>query len=82
MHSWATPDGKPLFIRKKEDGPHGRAYLAEPRGKRGKLKFLYVLVRETKPQKPRPWWPSDDDFINLTERELEWWLKRAMPENI
>lgn len=82
MHSWATPDGNPLFIRKKEDGPRGRAYLAEPRGKRGKLKFLYVLVRETKPQKLRPWWPSDDDFINLTQRELEWWLKKAMPEKI
>ena len=43
-----TPDGKPLFIRKKEDGPHGRAYLAEPRGKRGKIKQLFVLVREMK----------------------------------
>ena len=28
VHKWATDDGKPLFIRKKEDGPNGRAYLA------------------------------------------------------
>ena len=82
MHSWATPNGKPLFIRSKEDGPRGRAYLAEPRGKRGDLKFLYVLVRETKPQRPRPWWPEDDDFLQLTQRETDWWLKKNLPENI
>lgn len=82
IHNWATPDGKPLFIRKKEVGPHGRAYLAEPAGKRGKLKFLYVLVRETKPQRPRPWWPSDGEFLELTRREVEWWLKKVVPEEI
>lgn len=81
-HRWQTPDGKPLFLRKKGDGLHGRAYLAEPRGKRGKLKALYVLVKETKPQCPRPWWPSDQEFIELTERELAWWLKKTLPERI
>ena len=25
VHRWNTPDGKPLFLRKKEDGPRGRA---------------------------------------------------------
>ena len=81
IHRWATPNGKPIVVRS-ADGPHGRAYLAEPRGKRGKLKFLYVLTRETKPQRPRPWWPTDDEFIQLTERELDWWLRRALPQNI
>ena len=82
VHSWATEDKEPLFIRRKEDGPNGRAYLAEPRGKRGKLKFLYVLVRETKPQKPRPWWPSEEEFSELTERELKWWLDQIMQKEI
>lgn len=80
-HKWDTPNLKPIVVRTK-DGPNGRAYLAEPSGKRGKLKFLYVLTRQTKPQKPRPWWPSDDDFLELTERELAWWLKRYLPEKV
>ena len=82
LHSWNTADGRPLFIRKQEDGPNGRAYLAESRGKRAKPKFLYVLVRQTKPQKPRPWWPTDEEFTELTERELEWWLKYTLPRTI
>ena len=81
-HTWRTPNGKPIVVRKKNDGPRGRAYLAEPQGKRGKLKYLYVLKKETKPQRPRPWWPSDDDFLNLTERELGFWLKKILPEKI
>ena len=81
IHSWATDDGKPIFIRKKEDGPNGRAYLAEPRGKRGTLKFLYVLLRQTKPQRPRPWWPTDDDFLRLAEKELNWFLEHALPQS-
>ena len=82
VHRWATDDGKPLFLRKKGDGLHGRAYLAEPRGKRGKPKILYVLVRQTKPQKPRPWWPAEQEFAELTERELEWWLNQILPKEI
>ena len=82
VHKWATDDGKPLFIRKKEDGPNGRAYLAEPRGKRGKPKFLYVLTKETKPQKPRPWWPTEQEFAELTERELQKWLNQILPREI
>lgn len=80
-HAWATPDGKPLFIRKKEDGPRGRAYLAEPRGKRGKPKILYVLKKQVT-QRPRPYWPSDGEVVELTERELAWWLKKALPESL
>lgn len=82
VHKWATDDGKPLFIRKKEDGPNGRAYLAEPRGKRGKPKILYVLTKETKPQKPRPWWPAEQEFAELTERELQRWLNQILPKEI
>ena len=75
-HSWNTPDGKPIVVRKKEDGPNGRAYLAEPTGKKGKLKFLYVLKHQTKPQKPRPWWPTDEDFVELAEREVQYFLDK------
>lgn len=81
-HAWATPDGKPILIRKKEDGPRGRAYLAEPRGKRGTVKPLYVMVRETKPQRPRHWWPTDDEFLKIAEREIAWWRQNALPAEI
>ena len=82
VHRWNTPDGKPLFIRKKEDGPRGRAYLAEPRGKKAKPKVLYVLTRETKPQKARPWWPTDEDFLQIAEREIAWWREQHLPAEI
>ena len=82
VHRWNTPDGKPLFIRKKEDGPRGRAYLAEPQGKKGKPKVLYVLTRETKPQKARPWWPTDEDFLQIAEREIAWWREQHLPAEI
>ena len=82
VHRWNTPDGKPLFLRKKEDGLRGRAYLAEPQGKKGKPKVLYVLTRETKPQKERPWWPTDDDFLRIAEREIEWWKNQNLPAEI
>ena len=82
VHRWNTPDGKPLFLRKKEDGPRGRAYLAEPQGKKGKPKVLYVLTRETKPQKARPWWPTDEDFARIAEREISWWRDQHLPAEI
>ena len=82
VHRWNTPDGKPLFLRKKEDGPRGRAYLAEPQGKKGKPKVLYVLTRETKPQKARPWWPTDEDFLQIAEREIAWWREQHLPAEI
>ena len=82
VHRWNTPDGKPLFLRKKEDGPRGRAYLAEPRGKQAKPKVLYVLTKETKPQRARPWWPTDEDFLRIAEREIEWWRDQHLPAEI
>ena len=82
VHRWNTPDGKPLFIRKKEDGPRGRAYLAEPRGKKAKPKVLYVLTKETKPQRARPWWPTDEDFARIAEREISWWRDQHLPAEI
>ena len=81
-HNWATPNRRPIIFRDPHAGAHGRAYLAEPRGKRGKLKFLYVLVHETKPQRPRPWWPTDQEFATLADREIEWHLKRTLPQNL
>lgn len=64
-----TPNGKPIFLRLKSR----RAFLAEQTGKgrNRKLKPLFVLVRRTKPQKPRPRRPSDRDFAALAEREAE-----------
>ena len=82
VHRWNTQDGKPLFLRKKGDGPRGRAYLAEPQGKKGKPKVLYVLTRETKPQAARPWWPTDEDFLRIAEREINWWRDQNLPAEI
>ena len=82
VHRWNTPDGKPLFLRKKEDGPRGRAYLAEPQGKKGKPKVLYVLTRETKPQRARPWWPTDEEFLRIAEREITWWRDQNLPHEV
>ena len=57
-----------------------RAYLAKPMKR--KVKPLWVLKRQVY-QKPRPWWPSDDDFFELTEREFKWWFdKYVSPRQI
>lgn len=74
---WRTKTGKPLFIRLKPNAGGERALLAEERGKgRSRfLKALYVLVRRTRPQKPRPWWPEDKEFQALAERETAFWLE-------
>ena len=57
--------GNLVLIRKKEDGSHGRAYLAEPMKK--KTKFLWVLKNKVY-QKPRPWWPDDLEIQSETVR--------------
>ena len=77
------PEGSMFIVRRKQDGANGRAYLMRPAAtKRGKPKLLYVLVRQTKPQRPRPWWPTDDDFNALAERETNWWLTQYLPKTI
>ena len=50
--------GDLFLLRRKQDGPNGRAYLAEKQGKRGKIKPLWVLKKSVT-HKPRPWWPDE-----------------------
>ena len=57
--------GNLVLIRKKDDGAHGRAYLAEPMKR--KTKFLWVLKNKVY-QKPRPWWPDDLEIQSETIR--------------
>jgi len=60
--------GELVLVRKKEDGPHGRAYLAKPLKTR--IKPLWVLMRQVT-QKPRPWWPDDNAVAAETARFFE-----------
>nr|DAJ59600.1 MAG TPA: hypothetical protein [Caudoviricetes sp.] len=57
-----------VFLRKKEDGPNGRAYLARPMKR--KIKPLFVLKR-TVDQRPRPWWPDDAEAEAATVKFFE-----------
>ena len=57
--------GDLTLIRKKEDGPNGRAYLAKVMKK--KVKSLWVLKREVR-HTPRPWWPGEAEVQNISER--------------
>ena len=57
--------GDLVLIRKKEDGANGRAYLGKPM--KTKIKPLWVLMRQVT-QKPRPWWPEDNDIHSETAR--------------
>lgn len=57
-----------VFLRRKEDGPNGRAYLARPM--KTKIKPLFVLKRSVN-QKPRPWWPDDAEVEAATVNFFE-----------
>ena len=57
--------GELVLVRKKEDGPHGRAYLAKPL--KTKIKPLWVLMRQVT-QRSRPWWPDDHAVEAETQR--------------
>lgn len=57
--------GELIVVRKKEDGPRGRAYLAEPLKR--KLKMLWVL-KDKVYHKPRPWWPDELEVQSETVR--------------
>lgn len=77
------PENSLFVLRRKTDGPNGRAYLARPpASKRGKIKLLYVLVRQTRSQRARPWWPKDEEFQALAERETKWWTEQYLPKMI
>ena len=56
--------GKLVFLRKKDEGPNGRAYLAKPMKR--KIKPLWVLKRSVN-QRPRPWWPEEWEVREVTE---------------
>lgn len=56
-----------VFLRKPGEGPNGRAFLARPEGKKGKLKPLFVL-KTAVTQRPRPWWPDDAEIQDETLR--------------
>ena len=57
--------GELVFLRKKDEGPNGRAYLAKPMKR--KIKPLWVLKRSVN-QRPRPWWPEDWEVREVTEQ--------------
>ena len=57
--------GKLVFLRKKDEGPNGRAYLAKPMKR--KIKPLWMLKRSVN-QRPRPWWPEDWEVREVTEQ--------------
>ena len=56
--------GKLVFLRKKDEGPNGRAYLAKPMKR--KIKPLWLLKRSVN-QRPRPWWPEEWEVREVTE---------------
>lgn len=56
--------GDLVFLRRKDEGPNGRAYLAKPMKR--KVKPLWVLKRSVT-QRPRPWWPDEQEVRAVTE---------------
>lgn len=56
--------GDLVLLRKKDEGPNGRAYLAKPMKR--KIKPLWVLKRSVN-QRPRPWWPEEWEVREVTE---------------
>lgn len=60
--------GDLVLIRRKEDGPNGRAYLALPMKR--KVKLLYVLKKSVY-QRPRPWFPTEEEVEQTTGQFFE-----------
>jgi len=60
--------GELVFLRKPDDGPNGRAYLAKPMKR--SIKPLWVLKRSVD-QKPRPWWPEQAELESATMKFFE-----------
>ena len=55
--AWRTKDGEPVFLPRRR----GPGWVLGDYAGRGKNKLFaprFVLVPETAPQKPRPWWPD------------------------
>lgn len=68
--AWRTPDKEPVFLPRKR-GPGWVMMDYAGRGKRKYLEPKFALVPETLPQRPRPWWPSDEDIEKETRRFFE-----------
>ena len=57
-----------VLIRRKNDGPNGRAYLAKPMKR--KIKPIYVLKNSVY-QPPRPWFPTESEVEEATRNFFE-----------
>lgn len=57
-----------VLIRRKNDGPNGRAYLAKPMKR--KIKPIYVLKKSVY-QRPRPWFPTQTEVEEATRNFFE-----------
>ncbi len=67
--------GKKIFrIRSKK----GNAVLGYSRKKGKKTEFvgLYALVKETRPQRPDPWWPTADQVLERGVEHAGIWLNK------
>jgi len=61
---WRTPKHKPVLLPRK----HGPGFvMLDYAGRKKELKAKFALVPETKPQKPRPWWPEEWEAREVTE---------------
>ena len=78
---WRTPNGEPVWLPRKR-GPGWVMLDYVGRKKNRELQAKFALVPETKPQRPRPYWPTDQEVVTLTEREIAAWLKKTIPETI
>lgn len=57
--------GELVFLRRRDEGPNGRAYLAKPMKR--KVKPLWILLRSVT-HRPKPWWPSAEEVEGETIR--------------
>lgn len=60
--------GDLVLVRRKEDGPNGRAYLGLPMKR--KIKILYVLKKSVS-QRARPWFPTESEVEEATRNFFE-----------
>ena len=66
---WHTPKGEPVF-RPRKYGPGWVLLDYQGRGRNRKYVPKFALVPETRPQKPRPWWPEEWEVKDLTEQYI------------
>lgn len=67
---FASTYGKDFFqvIRSRK---RDRAYLVQKEQDGKPWRPMFVLLRRTKPQKPRPWWPDDAEIATATVKFFE-----------